>query len=164
MELTPHHGEKATEASTVATMKASTPSLAEKIANDSVYAPTPDQVELTNLEDDPHRAALEDDYKRSLPAKTWAAIFFLGFTFQPALAFSVNGVFPIIAVIATDVQGSTTNSAWMSSGWTLGGTIAFSIAGRISDIFGRRYVLLFGQVTLIVSYVCAPNNYIDVSC
>ena len=154
MELAPSHSEKATEASTVATLKASTSSLAEKIADGSVSTPIPGQVELTNLEDDPHRAAIEDDFKRSLPAKTWAAIFFLGFTFQPALGFSVNGVFPIIAVIATDVQGSTTNSAWMSSGFTLGGTVAFSIAGRISDIFGRRYVLLFGQLILIVSYVC----------
>ena len=110
-------------------------------------------IEKTTLEDDPHRAALEDDVKQKLPAKTWAAVFFLGFTFQPALAFSILGVFPIISVIATDVQGSTTNSAWMSSGWTLGGTIAFAIAGRVSDIFGRRYVLLSGQVILIVSYV-----------
>lgn len=111
------------------------------------------KVEIITLEDDPHRAALEDDYKQKLPGKTWAAVFFLGFTFQPALAFSILGVFPIISVIAMDVQGTTTNSAWMSSGWTLGGTIAFAIAGRISDIFGRRYVLLIGQLILIVSYV-----------
>jgi hypothetical protein len=108
---------------------------------------------LQNIEDDPHRAALEDNVKRKLPAKTWAAVFFLGFTFQPALAFSILGVFPIISVIADDIQGSTLNSAWMSSGWTLGGTIAFAIAGRVSDVFGRRYVLLFGQCLLIISYV-----------
>jgi hypothetical protein len=111
-----------------------------------------------DFEDDPHRAAFQDNVKRGLPAKTWAAVFFLGFTFQPALAFSILGVFPIISVIATDLQGSTANSAWMSSGWTLGGTIAFAIAGRVSDVFGRRYVLLFGQSLLIVSYVRALLN------
>ena len=39
--------------------------------------------EVVNIEDDPHRAALEDDTKHRLPATTWAAVFFLGFTFQP---------------------------------------------------------------------------------
>ena len=117
-------------------------------------ADTPEGV--ANVEDDPHRAALQDDVRQKLPAKTWAAVFFLGFTFQPALAFSILGVFPIISVIATEIQGSTVNSAWMSSGWTLGGTIAFAVAGRVSDVFGRRYVLLFGQSLLIISYVGSP--------
>ena len=112
----------------------------------------------TNNEDVPHCAALEDDKKHRLPAKTWAAVFFLGFTFQPALACSILGVFPIIPIIAMDVAGTTKNSSWMSSGWTLAGTIAFSIAGRLSDIFGRRYVLLFGQLILIISYVCVLAN------
>lgn len=118
----------------------------------SLDSPT-DTDDALNIEDDPHRAALEDDVQQKLPFKTWMAVFFLGFTFQPALAFSILGVFPIISVIATEIQGSTQNSAWMSSGWTLGGTIAFAIAGRVSDIFGRRYVLLFGQALLVVSYV-----------
>lgn len=108
---------------------------------------------VVNIEDDPHRAALEDDTKHRLPATTWATVFFLGFTFQPALAFSILGVFPIISLIAMDVAGTLTNSSWMSSSWTLAGTIALSIAGRLSDIFGRRYVLLLGQLVLIISYV-----------
>ena len=132
----------------------------EKLSGNSSFPPAhPGTVELTTLKDDPHRAALENDYKQKLPGKTWAAVFFLGFTFQPALAFSILGVFPIISVIAMDVHGTTINSAWMSSGWTLGGTIAFAIAGRISDIFGRRYVLLSGQSILLLSYVCSHPKY-----
>ena len=88
-----------------------------------------------------------------LDTQTWVATFFLGFTFQPALGFSILGVFPVIPLIALSIQGTTENSAWMSSGWTLGGTVAFALAGRISDIFGRRYVLMLGQVVLIISYV-----------
>ena len=125
----------------------------ETSSNVSGAVPPSSKVELTTIEDDPHRAALEDDYKQKLPAKTWAAVFFLGFTFQPALAFSILSVFPIITVIAIDVQGVATNSSWMSSGWTLGGSIAFCTAGRLSDIFGRRWVLLFGQLILLISYV-----------
>ena len=131
----------------------------ESVSNDDRDVALATKNEKLTLEDDPHRAALEDDVKQKLPAKTWAAVFFLGFTFQPALAFSILGVFPIISVIATEIQGSTTNSAWMSSGWTLGGTIAFAIAGRVSDIFGRRYVLLFGQIILIISYVSRMTSY-----
>lgn len=142
----------------VSATKAERPAMIEDVApvtkqSLSTASLQPLNKESTNIEDDPHRAALQEDKHQKLPAKTWAAVFFLGFTFQPALAFSILGVFPIISVIATDIQGSTTNSAWMSSGWTLGGTIAFAIAGRVSDIFGRRYVLLFGQSLLIVSYV-----------
>ena len=124
----------------------------EQVANAASF-PSSTSNEAINIEDDPHRAALEDDKKHRLPAKTSAAVFFLGFTFHPALACSILGVFPIITVIAMDVAGTMTNSSWMSSGWTLAGTIAFSIAGRLSDIFGRRYVLLFGQLVLIISYV-----------
>ena len=132
----------------------------EKLSGNSSSPPAdPGTVELTTLKDDPHRAALENDYKQKLPEKTWAAVFFLGFTFQPALAFSILGIFPIISVIAVDVHGTTINSAWISSGWTLGGTIAFAIAGRISDIFGRRYVLLSGQSILVLSYVSCHPNY-----
>ena len=41
----------------------------------------------------------------------------------------------------------------MSSGWALGGSVSFAIAGQLSDYFGRRYILLFGQGLLIVGYI-----------
>ena len=130
----------------------------KKQSHDHAFNPALNELEVSTLEDDPHRAAIEDDYRRTLSKRTWAAVFFLGFTFQPALAFSILTIFPVISVIAVDIQGTTVNSAWMSSGWTLGGTVAFAIAAGMSDIFGRRYVLLFGQVTLIISYVGHPDK------
>ncbi|KAL2846491.1 fungal trichothecene efflux pump [Aspergillus pseudodeflectus] len=91
---------------------------------------------------------------------TWAAVFFLGFTFQPALTFTVLFVFPVIIPIATELQGNIKNSNWLASGWSLGGSIGFAVAGQLSDQFGRRWILLGGQALLIIGYIVgatAPN-------
>lgn len=46
---------------------------------------------------DPHRAALEDiDEDSRVTRSTYAAVFFLGFTFQPSLSFAFYCVMPLI--------------------------------------------------------------------
>ena len=46
---------------------------------------------------DPHRAALEvADEEGHVSPSTWAAVFFLGFTFQPSLTFTILCCFPIL--------------------------------------------------------------------
>lgn len=45
---------------------------------------------------DPHRAALEDlDPTTTVTTSTYAAVFFLGFTFQPSLSFAMYCAFPL---------------------------------------------------------------------
>lgn len=103
---------------------------------------------------DPHRAALEDvNPEAKVSASTWAAIFFMGFTFHASLSFTILTVFPILVPIALELQGSTLNVNWMASGWSLSGSVAFAIAGQLSDYFGRRDVLMFGQVLLVVGHI-----------
>lgn len=47
---------------------------------------------------DPHRAALEDIDSTAIVTKsTFAAVFFLGFTFQPSLSFAMYCAFPLQA-------------------------------------------------------------------
>ena len=59
---------------------------------------------------DPHRAALEDiDPNQKVTKSTWAAVFLLGFTFQPSLSFTILMVFPILVPIAIELQGNTHN-------------------------------------------------------
>lgn len=84
---------------------------------------------------------------------TLAAVGFLGFTFQSSLTFTVLFVFPVITPIALELSGSTANSNWLASGWSLSGSIAFAIAGQLSDYLGRRWLILSGQIFLIVGHI-----------
>ena len=103
---------------------------------------------------DPHRAALEDiDPDAKVTVSTWAAVFFLGFTFQPSLSFTILTVFPILVPIALELQGDLTNVNWMASGWSLSGSVSFAIAGQLSDYFGRKDILMFGQGLLVVGHI-----------
>ncbi|KIX98467.1 uncharacterized protein Z520_05768 [Fonsecaea multimorphosa CBS 102226] len=103
---------------------------------------------------DPHRAALEDAQADAQVSKsTWAAVFFLAFTLQSSLSFALLTVFPVLVPIALELQHSTKNVNWMASGWSLAASISITIAGQLSDYFGRRYVLLFGQGLLILGHV-----------
>jgi MFS family permease len=103
---------------------------------------------------DPHRAALEDiDPNAKVSRSTWAAVFFLAFTFQPSLSFTILCAFPILGPIALELQGNTTNVNWMASGFTLTGSVSFAIAGQLSDYFGRRWLLLFAQALLIAGHI-----------
>lgn len=55
--------------------------------------------------------------------------------------------------------GDTENITWIPGGWSIASAVSFSIAGGLSDIFGRRWVLIFGQVlTLIGAIVGATAN------
>ncbi len=86
---------------------------------------------------DPPRAALEDiDPDQKITKPTWAAAFFLDFTFQPSLGFTVFAVFPILLFIKIELQGASFNVNWMASGWSLTSSNAFSITGQTGDYFG----------------------------
>lgn len=58
--------------------------------------------------------------------------------------------------------GDTENIAWIPGSWSIGSAVAFSIAGGLSDVFGRRYVLLSGQAIVLVGGVsyqtCSENG------
>lgn len=49
--------------------------------------------------------------------------------------------------------GDTSNIAWIPGGWSIASSVSFSIAGSLSDIFGRRYVTLSGQAFAVVGAV-----------
>ena len=108
---------------------------------------------------DPHRAALEDlDSEQKVSLSTWIAIFFLGFTAHPSISFSINTVFAVLVPIGLDLQGSTMNISWMASGWSLSASVAFTLAGQMSDVFGRRPTLLCGQCFLILGHIVGASS------
>jgi len=58
----------------------------------------------------------------------------------------------IIAQIGMSLDGLE-DIAWIPGGWSIGAAVSFSIAGALSDIFGRRWVVMFGQILVLVGAV-----------
>lgn len=59
--------------------------------------------------------------------------------------------------MSIELQGSTVNTNWLAAGWSLAGSVAFAIAGQLSDYFGRKHILLFGQILLIIGHIVAAS-------
>ena len=50
----------------------------------------------------------------------------------------------LLSYINADL-GPDPSYTWITVSWTLGAAILVSVGGRLSDIFGRRYFMLFGS-------------------
>lgn len=67
---------------------------------------------------------------------------------------------PILTVINADI-GPNPNSVWIALGYTLPLAVGFTLVGRLSDLFGRRYFYILGSVLALVgSIVCATAKSI----
>lgn len=49
--------------------------------------------------------------------------------------------------------GDVETIAWIPGGWSIASSVSFSIAGNLSDIFGRRWVSLTGQFFVLLGCV-----------
>ncbi|KAH7037400.1 trichothecene efflux pump [Microdochium trichocladiopsis] len=49
--------------------------------------------------------------------------------------------------------GGSPNISWVATAWTLGSSIGFLLVGRLSDIFGRRYIVLGGNLMGLVGCI-----------
>lgn len=63
----------------------------------------------------------------------------------------------ILVSIGTDL-GDTSHTVWIPGGWSIASSVSFSIAGSLSDIFGRRNIILFGEALAIVGCVSEHNR------
>jgi len=111
--------------------------------------------------DDPHRAALEDNPQHA-DRLTWSvalSALFLGTSFTGPIIFGFILVTPILVQLSQEIGGSTIDF-WIPSGWGAAAAVGFSIAGRLSDIFGRRIVILVGQALTVVGGIvaCTANT------
>ncbi|KAH7251471.1 fungal trichothecene efflux pump [Fusarium tricinctum] len=92
------------------------------------------------------------------PRVSWStilAVFFMGLTYVPAIATAFLMPTQILQQIGMAL-GDTDNIAWIPGGWSIGAAVSFSVAGGLSDVFGRRWVLLSGQTIILVgAIVCA---------
>lgn len=53
--------------------------------------------------------------------------------------------------------GGTTEYAWVIGAWSLASAVSFAIAGPLSDIFGRKTPILFGQFLVTIGCVVAAS-------
>ena len=60
----------------------------------------------------------------------------------------------MLSTINADL-GPSPNFTWISTSWNLGGAIIVTVAGRLSDIFGRRYFFLGGSCLLVLGSIIA---------
>jgi len=102
--------------------------------------------------EDPHKAALEDRPERAekLSLSVALSALFLGTSFTGPIIFGFILATPILVQLSEKLGGENIDF-WIPSGWGAAAAVGFSIAGRLSDVFGRRYVILVGQLLTIVS-------------
>jgi MFS family permease len=109
--------------------------------------------------ENPHSAALEDNpaepEKLTLPVIL--SVLFLGTSFTGPIMFGFILVVPILVQLSQKIGGANTDF-WIPSGWGAAAAVAFSVAGRLSDIFGRRPVTMFGQLLTIIGGIVACTS------
>lgn len=76
----------------------------------------------------------------------------MGLSYVPAISAGLLLPSGILQQIGQQL-GDTENIIWIPGGWSVASAVAFSIAGGLSDIFGRRWVLIAGQVLTLIGSV-----------
>ncbi|KAF2499360.1 MFS general substrate transporter [Lophium mytilinum] len=113
----------------------------------------PEKTDITNTD---HLGLLDDE----MPPGYFRSSFFLGSMLAIGLGLlaGVAGfgyAAPILGLINADV-GPDPNIVWVALVYTLMIAVSLTIIGRVTDIFGRRYVFIGGAAFgLIGSIVCA---------
>ncbi|KAH6666677.1 fungal trichothecene efflux pump [Halenospora varia] len=127
-----------------------------KTPEDSIEDAHVEHHELPLGYSDPHTAALTDnpEHAEKLTPTVILSALFLGTSFTGPIIFGFILVTPILVQLGEKLGGSTI-TFWIPSGWGAAAAVGFSIAGRLSDIFGRRYVILFGQLLTIIGGIVA---------
>ncbi|KIW90309.1 uncharacterized protein Z519_08953 [Cladophialophora bantiana CBS 173.52] len=107
---------------------------------------------------DPHRAALENnpEHAEKLSLSTILAVVSLAMSYICPISCGFSLATGIIIPIGTDL-GDTTKITWLVGGWSIASSVSFSMAGGLSDVFGRRWTILSGQIFCVVGSVVAAT-------
>lgn len=89
----------------------------------------------------------------------WADTFsfdqFMGLSYVPSISCGLLLPSGILQQIGQEL-GDTDNIAWIPGGWSVASAVSFAVAGAVSDIFGRKWVLISGQALTLIGGVCSP--------
>lgn len=119
-----------------------------------------DEQQLSAGYEDPHKAALEDnpEHAEKLSLSVVLSALFLGTSFTGPIIFGFILATPILVQLS-EILGGSSITFWVPSGWAAAAAVGFPIAGRLSDIFGRRYVVLVGQILTIIGSAIAASAH-----
>src|ERR1700712_4327523 len=148
---------------------------------------TRQQIATTDdIEDDPHRAALElnPEVAEKITWSTIMAVFvserwsssppwlgirttkriyadhgwkqFLGLSFTACISTAFLLASSILVPIGMAL-GDLEPIGWIASSWALTSAVTMSLGGGLSDIFGRRYIILIGQVLNIIGAIVSAT-------
>lgn len=63
-----------------------------------------------------------------------------------------------LTLINADI-GPSVNIGWVATAWTLGSGVGFLLFGRLSDIFGRKYLVLASQILGLVGVLVGATAH-----
>lgn len=96
-----------------------------------------------------------------VPKGYWWSPGFLGSITAIAFAFQgASGGFALIAPLLPDINadiGPSKNITWVSLIWLLTQAVTNLLAGRLSDIFGRRWFFISGSVVALIGSIFASR-------
>ncbi|KAK2015152.1 major facilitator superfamily transporter [Colletotrichum eremochloae] len=114
---------------------------------------------VIDFEEDPHRAALEDNPSEArVSIKTWIAIFSMALSFGPPVGLAFLAVASIVVQVTRELDGQD-QLAWVVGSWSLSTACSFSLAGPLSDVLGRRILVLGGQFVVAVGCIIATISH-----
>ncbi|KAF7553821.1 hypothetical protein G7046_g6987 [Stylonectria norvegica] len=99
----------------------------------------------------------EDEY--NVTFKTWIVVSILALSYGISF-WIVPSLSSCQGVVSTQL-GDPTKAAWYISIYTMTVTMAFMVCGANSDLFGRRWFIIFGNVLLFIGFIIggtAKNN------
>ncbi|KAL1888212.1 hypothetical protein Sste5346_009686, partial [Sporothrix stenoceras] len=116
-----------------------------------VVAAQQEQVESAEVE-----RALVDEEDVKVTLKTKLAVFALTFMYESYL-FTLIMPAAVLSYINADL-GPNPNYSWIAISWNLGAAVIVTIGGRLSDISGRRWFLLFGAGAAAVGAIIGATG------
>ena len=81
----------------------------------------------------------------------------MGISYVPAISAGLLLPSGILQQIGQTL-GDTENTLWIPGGWSVGSAVSFAVAGGLSDIFGRRWVLIAGQALTLIGCVSSTHS------
>jgi MFS family permease len=101
----------------------------------------------------------ESDDEYVVTFKTWVVVSILALSY--GISFWIVPSLSSVGVTVGAQLGDATQSAWYISTYTMTVTLAFMVCGANSDLFGRRWFIIFGNVLLFIGFIVggtAKNN------